>query len=236
MKIKIDDTKLAKMVFKTLVKILKDNGLYFKFRCFIGRNKNDNNLIDYIYNSLTTTRKYMLIADRYSCDNPFYSISDIKGICDTLKRYLGNDDMVKEGEEDALKIQRRVTQFTNTLLHCCLERITKGNLSILEEVGRETFETVCKDIFGDDFVDMTENDVPEEYKKMIDLRHMIESGVVSPSDLSNHIDFIELMERLRNERRRQYAANDNHTIQMMPYDGFDLGECDDIIDVRYGRN
>jgi hypothetical protein len=128
-------------------------------------------------------------------DNPFCNAFNKENIFSTLRILLGNDNMItKENNGDMGKVQMRITQLLNTLLHSCVEK-TVGNFSEIERIGQETFDMICKQIYGDDFVDETEKNIPKEVKRLIDTqREYLEgNGMVDPRGLTRDPRFIEFL-------------------------------------------
>lgn len=197
MNTKLDDNVLVDMVFRCLCRVLKNRKMYHKFRCFVGIcNKPINHNCDLttnIYGILECMRPYVITAQE--TDNPFRHAYNKKGIFDILKASVGKEnEITNENYKDVGKVQMRISQFLNMLLHCCVER-TVNSFSEIECIGRDTFEMVCKKIYGDDFVDETENCIPENVKRLIDAeREYIENnGMVDPRILARDQHFIEFL-------------------------------------------
>ena len=112
------------------------------------------------------------------------------------------------------KVQMRITQLLNTLLHSCVEK-TVGNFSEIECIGQETFNMVCKEIYGDNFVDETEKNIPEEVKRLINAQreYLERNGMVDPRGLTGDPRFIEFL------KERGVIDENGHRrrpIRMMP--------------------
>lgn len=221
MNTKLDDKVLMDMVFRCLCRVLKNRKIYHRFRCFIGtceKSIYSRDLTASIYGVLECMQPY--VRDAQQGDNPFCHAANKEDIFNILRQLLGKDNMItKENNEDMGKVQMRITQFLNTLLHSCVER-TVGNFSEVERIGQETFEMVCKEIYGDDFVDETEKNIPEDVKRLIDAqREYIEGNrLVDPRALSMDPRFIEFLKEKgvidENGRRRR-------PMRMMPPLQFD---------------
>jgi hypothetical protein len=137
------------------------------------------------------------VRDAQQGDNPFASASNREDIFSILRLLLGKDNMItKENNVDMGKVQMRITQLLNTLLHSCVEK-TVGSFSEIERIGQETFNMVCKEIYGDDFVDETEKNIPEELKRMIDAQreYLNGNGMVDPRGLTRDPRFIEFLKK-----------------------------------------
>lgn len=154
MKDNFSDKDLQVLVFKHLTKVLKNNRKYFLFRSFIGHQDGSRRKSQTVY-SLNQLRHPRSSEIDFKSDNPFYyalSMNDLFGILDSLLGGNKTRGMRYHIENDNAKIQQRVMQYLNTLLHHCLERGVE-DVREVEEIGRTTFNMTCKKIFGNDFVD-----------------------------------------------------------------------------------
>lgn len=240
MNTKLDDKVLMDMVFRCLCRVLKNKKIYHRFRCFIGiceKSIYSHDLTTSIYTTLKCMQPY--VRDAQQGDNPFCSAANREDIFKILKQLLGEENVItKDGIKDMGKVQMRITQILNTLLHSCVER-TVNNFLEIESIGQETFEMVCKEIYGDDFVDETENNIPEEVKKLIHAQreYLEHNGMVDPRNLTSDPRFIEF---LKNKGVIGENGHRSRPINMMPppigteqwystdYDlGFDEWEEDD---------
>ena len=196
MNTKLDDKVLMDMVFRCLCRVLKNRKIYHRFRCFVGvcnRTIYSHDLSTSIYTILKCMQPYVM--DAQQGDNPFCSAANREDIFKILKQLLGEDNVItKDNSKDVGKVQMRITQILNTLLHSCVER-TVNNFLEIESIGQETFEMVCKEIYGDDFVDETEKNIPEEVKKLIHAQreYLEHNGVVDPRNLTSDPRFIEFL-------------------------------------------
>ena len=216
MNTKLDDKVLMDMVFRCLCRVLKNKKIYHRFRCFIGiceKSIYSHDLTTSIYTTLKCMQPY--VRDAQQGDNPFCSAANREDIFKILKQLLGEENVItKDGIKDMGKVQMRITQILNTLLHSCVER-TVNNFLEIESIGQETFEMVCKEIYGDDFVDETENNIPEEVKKLIHAQreYLEHNGMVDPRNLTSDPRFIEF---LKNKGVIGENGHRSRPINMMP--------------------
>ena len=216
MNTKLDDKVLMDMVFRCLCRVLKNKKIYHRFRCFIGiceKSIYSHDLTTSIYTTLKCMQPY--VRDAQQGDNPFCSAANREDIFKILKQLLGEENVItKDGIKDMGKVQMRITQILNTLLHSCVER-TVNNFLEIEGIGQETFEMVCKEIYGDDFVDETENNIPEEVKKLIHAQreYLEHNGMVDPRGLTREPSFIEF---LKNKGVIGENGHRSRPINMMP--------------------
>jgi hypothetical protein len=220
MNIKLDDKVLMDMIFKCLCRVLKNRKIYHRFRCFIGyggmgsKNVYSHDLTTTIYSNMNSMQHY--VAEAQNGDNPFYHTASTEDIFKVLTMVVGDDNKItKENCRDASKVQMRIMQCLNTLLHSCVER-TVGGFAEIERIGQETFEMVCKNIYGDDFVDETEQNMPEDVKKMIDAQREYSNsmgGMLDPRMMPRDPRFLEFLKErgiIDNNGRRE------RPIRMMP--------------------
>jgi hypothetical protein len=199
--------------------VLKNRKIYHRFRCFIGyggmgsKTVYSHDLTTTIYSNMNSMQYY--VAEAQNGDNPFCHTASTEDIFKVLTMVVGDDNKItRENCRDASKVQMRIMQYLNTLLHSCVERIV-GGFADVERIGQETFNMVCKEIYGDDFVDETEKNIPEEVKRLIDAQkeYLECNRMVDPRGLTIDPRFIEFLKEKgvidENGRRRR-------PIRMMP--------------------
>lgn len=238
MKTKLDDNVLMDMVFRCLCRVLKNRKIYHRFRCFIGicdKSIYSHDLTTSVYAMLECMQPY--VREAQQGDNPFCNASNKEGIFYILRQLFGKNNMItEENNGDIGKVQMRITQLLNALLHSCVEK-TVGNFSEIERIGQETFDMVCKQIYGDGFVDETEKNIPDEVKKLINAqREYLEgNGMVDPRRLTRDQRFIEFLKEKgvidendeNGHRRRQ-----TRTIPLT-FDRLESPNSDDLITQWY---
>lgn len=176
MRTKIDDKQLRELVYLSLTRVLKNHKIYYKFRCSVGYGKNalKRDMTTALYCSLGSMHRYVQTARRNG-ESPFIRTSTKDDVIKVLCSCIDNGKL-EDGDYSDAKIQERVTQLVNILIHYCVERLIE-DFSVVENIGRETFNMVCKKIFGDDFVDETEKDIPNHIKEMMKLQQLLKSGM-----------------------------------------------------------
>ena len=154
-------------MFVTLIKVLKENNLWPKFRASLAVTPfSGKNGISSIYYDL---RPFERIT-RNCGDNPFSMCFTTKELLERMDSYIQRPPF--KFEDYYQKTQFYIIESINTLLHNCLERsIMRRNSSegmkILEKIGGETFDMVCKKLFGEGYEDKTANLVqPPHYGEM----------------------------------------------------------------------
>lgn len=224
MKTKVNDYKLQELAFKCLSRILKNWKLYPKFRCFVGNGSLNRDMTSTIYSNLKGVRRYVEIARKGKDNNPFYYTKTKEDIFRILNDMVKNEDGSAMKENETAEIQMRLTQYINILLHHCLERVIL-DLNMIQNIGRETFEMACKILFGDDFVDETEKNIPDNIKKMMQAQNMFmrANNIEDPREILGNESFInslrECVERLQMTTR----TNDIRYTLRNSTDDFDWG-------------
>jgi hypothetical protein len=97
------------------------------------------------------------------------------------------------------EFQMTIMHLVNSLLHNCIEYGVRDNMKILEEVGAQIFEDSCKELLGESFEDLTQEDMPK-----LDARDFMKTIKMNPESLKKFI-----------ERFAQHYENNNDGIQML---------------------
>lgn len=191
--------EIAFLTFRILMMVLKRKKLYQLFRCSVGGFSTKAisyvKWINYVNVGLNLRHSLNKILDQSR--NPFFKAENYKELVKILINTSSIEDLYVK---DNSKIQLLVTQHTNNLLHCCVEGIVDDFVT-LERIGKETFETTCKILLGDDFVDETDKEIPDEAKRFIEAQRefiMSEKGRgIRFEDLTAHKSFLDFMKRKR---------------------------------------
>lgn len=170
---KINNKELRKLVYKNTIRVIREHKLYPIFRFFTNYYSNE------VYYNLKLEGLVRLsnIAEKYKADNPFHTAKcpdDVIHIMYTLEKHFNRG--VDVDMMDPKVVQRLVMTHVNNLLHFCVERGV-SDMHIMGVLGKEAYESTCKEIIGEDFVDDMESeqglDLPnvegmdEEHRKNI---------------------------------------------------------------------
>ena len=180
---KLSTKEIRRLVLKNTIRVLRDHRLYYIFRIFVGAKRRN------AYNSLNlnSTTRIKAISNKFRDDNPFYTVRGMKDIILVMSNIEKKIVDSKEVDaKDAKLIQRMIMEHTNNLLHFCVERGVK-NLGMMEVLGKEIFESSCKNIFGEDFVDEMEYDEPE-----------IPEHLMRGSAIHSREEFLNFLKDMRN--------------------------------------
>jgi hypothetical protein len=196
---KFSDRDLQILVFKYLCRVLKNKKIYHRFRCFIGYDMTDMTIGGmYKHNFYPTFSCMKPIADMAldvgGSENPFFYASTVKAVISAFEAILGKYDTIDEWNDG--KVQQRITQLINTLIHCCVEK-TITDFHQLEDIGKETFDMVCRKIFGNNFVDETEKELPDNIKKILEAQRMFMENhdVDDPRRLFGNREFMNFLKQ-----------------------------------------
>lgn len=196
---KFSDRDLQILVFKYLCKVLKNRKIYHRFRCFIGNGEDvitstRRPCIYGLYSSFQCMKPIVGVALSQASENPFFRTTTIGGVIAVFEAMLGKHDTIDEWDDG--KVQQRITQLINTLIHCCVEKTVK-DFRQLEDIGREAFDMVCRKIFGNDFVDETEKELPDNVKKILEAQRMFMENhdVDDPRRLFGNREFMNFLKQ-----------------------------------------
>lgn len=194
---KFSDRDLQILVFKYLCRVLKNRKIYHRFRCFIGNGVSVVSITRrpcVYYSSFRCMQPIFGVALSQASENPFFHATTMGSVITAFEAILGKYDTIDEWDDG--QVQSRVTQLINTLMHCCVEKTVK-DFRQLEDIGRETFDMVCRKIFGNNFVDETEKELPDNIKKILEAQRMFMENhdVDDPRHLFGNREFMNFLKQ-----------------------------------------
>lgn len=188
------------LVLKNISRVLKNHKMFANFRCSIGYHNRGKMSFPYrLTHVMDNTVSALLVH------NPFTHCETIE---DVVKIMSGGHEF--NNYDDDARVQKKVIDCINMLLHVLVERTIKGNFSILEEIGGETFKITCQELFGNDFVDHT---IPEGVDMNI---------IRKISEMSRRGELPELTPEIK----KQMELFMNHVRSLSPEEEF-IGEEED---------
>lgn len=158
------------LIFKTFLKHVKMANMYPQFRGSVHLMKWGGDLFYAIRNSLD--RKYRDELNRLNSIHPIYiGCQDVDNLLETMRHSNGGKLNVEYTAECQMKLMNTI----NGLIHSCLEYAIHDDFKILEKIGGDVFNEVCTLLFGEGFVDKTneiinpnnDKQISEMLKKMI---------------------------------------------------------------------
>ena len=207
MKKNVNESDLVLMIYKNLTRTLKKNKVYHIFRSNVG-NGHGNLTIRYsvFYPFFATfpsvdeesdIRGKMIYSFRKT-SNPFNGTKNVRELLNKMLEVVDHSNGIIIPLEDSKKVQMCVLQHINNLLHYCVEGCIL-DFSLLGKMGKETFDITCEQLFGDGFVDTTEEDLPDDAKKMMQAQMEFltsdEGRGFRPEELGRNKKFFEFLKR-----------------------------------------
>jgi hypothetical protein len=203
------------VTLKNLCRVLKNRKLFVNFRGTIGCNTMTFMSIGYLTPIVRSSNMFKCQYEH----NPFKKCKDLKNILDVIASH----NHCPLNMDNEASIQNRIIGTTNMLLHVLVERSVNMNIQLLEKIGEETFNITCKELFGNDFKDLT---VPEGVdmdivRKINDRIRRGESIDLSPEEKKQMDKFMQFINQSRPPQHQMEFDED----------GFDDGEdWDDELD------
>ena len=167
----LNDKTLAQITYKCMCKVLRKEKMYCQFRCFVGGATS-------VYRNFSSFESYEKMAIKTSNRNPFFRVRTLNEFyCELINASGDSTKITNHNNNNAALVQERIMQFINLILHHSVELFI-NNFSALETIGQEAFNTTCRQIYGNDFVDETAKgdgtlanlrDTYEKYEKVIRL-------------------------------------------------------------------
>jgi len=180
----LTDDELALVVLKKFIRVIKNRNLYSLFRCTLGYDGRKS--VDY--------RKFIYggkkSVDYGTFNHSFSTIKSPFGAaynCDEIVTAMRV--LIKENGMQLANKQMIISNHINNLLHFCVEPY-ESSFEKLNEIGKEIFDITCKKIFGEDFVDETEQEPPSEMPPLKLLRRYLEdaSSVINANSFEDFIN------------------------------------------------
>jgi len=174
------DKKL--LILKIFLKHIKRYHMYAKFRCSINQGASGKDL----YHIILRNKNSYLYNNMRNCVSHTHSPFTL---CKNFMEILGEIDRSVGGAkiEDTTNGQTQIMNIINLLIHSCIEYAVTSNIGILEKIGNDVFNDVCKSLFGEDFTDKTAkidgNGQMSNVFTMEDLKNMIGGDAIKESDL-----------------------------------------------------
>lgn len=191
--------EVESLVFRLFLKCVKKHGLYNQFRCSVNVNTQDtqNDLFHKI--NYRSNGNYRNSLSRLgSIGSPFMGCRNHKEFLAVLNNSNGGRLMVENTSECQMKLMNMV----NFIIHSCIEYSVYDHFEILENLGEETYNEVCKALFGKEFVDKTSELMTKEQENMLrmippELRERFSRNGELQFDNRKFLEFLQHLERNR---------------------------------------
>lgn len=151
------------LTLKNFCRVLKKRKLYQIFRTSIGSIGRNTSTLN------SVSRLYLSFAHKFVNLNTCGLFSTSKTIDDVYEFMRKGEHLIKPkpNSDEETKIQYRIVNALNQLLHETMESPLLRNIKLLSEIGDETFNMTCTELFGENFEDKTLP--PEIDENQIDL-------------------------------------------------------------------
>lgn len=202
MKKSINEKEIVLTVYKNLTRVLKNKKLYHIFRCAMGNGEGNltirySSFYPFYYCDMNSAMAeppgYTFFRERTS-ENPF---NKCRSVNDVLDKLLAMCEYELDSSDDK-KTQMRILHHINNLIHYCIENNVR-DFRMLESIGKETFDMTCKNLFGDKFVDKTEEEIPEDARRIMEAQREFltsdEGRGFRPQELGSNKKFLEFLKR-----------------------------------------
>lgn len=188
------------LIFKTFLKHVKMAHMYPQFRGSVNMMNRDKDLFYTIRNSID--REYHNELSRLnSIHSTYLGCRDVDNLLETMRHSNGGTLNVEYTAECQMKVMNTV----NGLIHSCLEYAIHDDFKILEKIGGDVFNEVCTLLFGEGFVDKTNEimnpdnnaEIAEMMKKMIPPEMLRGRGDRDPKRDKAFMEWLKMMQSQR---------------------------------------
>lgn len=196
------------LIFKTFLKHVKMAHMYPKFRGSVNMMGREKDLFYALRKSFD--KKYYDDLQRLgNMHSTYMGCKNVENLLETMRHSNGGTLNVEYTAECQMKVMNTV----NGLIHSCLEYAIHGDFKILENIGNGVFNEVCTLLFGEGFVDKTDELMNPENNK--EIAKMIKKGI-PPEMLRGRGDRDPMkdaafMEWVRNMQSQKMMAVDTET-------------------------
>lgn len=154
---KFDKNEIKSSLIKNLFRVVKNKKMYCLLRGSLGVTPHSGiNGVSSIYYYTSFFR------NNPSPRDPLNLCYTLASLVEALDSYITPTYVeIKTKDDTETNAQIYIAECINLILHSCLEfRVSRKNMKVLEEIGRETFNMTCTKLFGEGFVDRTETIEP----------------------------------------------------------------------------
>lgn len=191
---------LEELVLRVFLKHVKANKLYVPFRWSVNHNVGAINDIFHIISSRAVSDNYRNSINRITSNGTAFNGSDSFPNMVVIMRECNGGKKLTVSNDG--KFQIAIMQMVNNLIHCCIEfkASEKHGIRFLEEFGSSVFNEVCQKLFGDSFVDKTEEAIDPRQKEFLDKMAKM-GGMPNLEHMDNR--FIKMLQDEMRKRMRQ---------------------------------
>jgi hypothetical protein len=146
--------------------------------------------------SLNPTRYLTLEGRLNNMSSTYLVVKNIEELLSAMKYTNGVNNLPIENSGDC---QMRIMNTVNGLVHCCIEygMKTKEDFTLLGKIGEDIFNEVCSKLFGEEFVDKTNEMVkPNDRHGFEQLMHQMSMNGERRYSLDK--EFLDWLDKIKN--------------------------------------
>ena len=201
------------LIFKTFLKHVKMAHMYPKFRGSVNMMDREKDLF-YVLRKSFDKKYYDDLQRLGNMHSTYMGCKNVENLLETMRHSNGGTLNVEYTAECQMKVMNTV----NGLIHSCLEYAIHDDFKILEKIGGDVFNEVCTLLFGEGFVDKTNEIINPNNDKRISemLNKMIPPEMLrGRGDASMDKFFMEWMKNMKS-REREQGMPQNRIWQTLP--------------------
>lgn len=150
------------LVFRIFLKHVKMHHLYPQFRCSVNISNRHRDLFHTVAFRVLPSYNELVSRLQYS-GSAFSNARSLDELLSLMRTSMGVGKIENNG-----KCQMRLMNLINSLIHSCIEYSIRQDFQILEALGEGIFNEVCHELFGDSFVDKTQEELDPRQREMIE--------------------------------------------------------------------
>jgi hypothetical protein len=150
------------LVFRIFLKHVKMHHLYPQFRCSVNISNRHRDLFHTVAFRVLPSYNELVSRLQYS-GSAFSHARSLDELLSLMRTSMGVGKIENNG-----KCQMRLMNLINSLIHSCIEYSIRQDFQILEALGEGIFNEVCHELFGDSFVDKTQEELDPRLREMIE--------------------------------------------------------------------
>lgn len=150
------------LVFRIFLKHVKIHHLYPQFRCSVNISDRHRDLFHTVAFRVLPSYSELVGRLQYS-GSAFSHARSLDELLSLMRTSMGVGKIDNNG-----KGQMKLMNLINSLIHSCIEYSIRQDFQILEALGEGIFNEVCHELFGDSFVDKTQEELDPRQREMIE--------------------------------------------------------------------
>lgn len=218
------------LIFKTFLKHVKMAHMYPKFRGSVNMMDREKDLF-YVLRKSFDKKYYDDLQRLGNIHSTYMGCKNVENLLETMRHSNGGTLNVEYTAECQMKVMNTV----NGLIHSCLEYAIHDDFKILEKIGGDVFNEVCTLLFGEGFVDKTDELMNPENNK--EIAKMIKKGI-PPEMLRGRGDrdpmkdaaFMEWVRNMQSQRMGIDTETQGMSLNIPWYEPYGIGDWEYDVD------